>query len=183
MIRYVEGTVDLAVWAPPQRLRLSSDGEQVVEKLPTLANMKMLGPSGHVVFVALANGMGRPIPNDPYRNLKLAEKRGLGFLPYGKCPKADGSNDYVADKHKDSAPCKLGADGHALGIDHPCKCIVEIQRLRREKNGKKMDEIEARHLSAEDRAQGQRERQIEVQARASEKMVEIIEKLSAKDKK
>lgn len=179
MIRHLQdGAIDLAVWEPPQRIRVAPDGEQIIEKIPSMPSVKMINPKGHIVFVAVANGMAKQARNDPYRLYKMEEKTQMGFVPYGKCPKAEGLHDFVPDNLKASPPCKVAADGHMVGNEHPCACVVEILKLRRAKNDKAMEELEERHRSRQMRETDQRERQIDAQSHATEKLTELIEKLA-----
>jgi hypothetical protein len=121
--------------------------------------------------------MARQAKNDPYRLYKVEEKSRLGFVPYGKCPKAAGLSEWVPEKLRDSGPCKLAADGHPIGNEHACRCVVEIIKLRNGSNAVQMKELEDRHRSKEMRETDQRERQISAQSSATEKLTELVDKL------
>jgi hypothetical protein len=98
------------------------DGTVRIEKLPPIdCNMKMVDPNGHVVRVVLANGqqIKKLGPNNPYGQLKLKEKLGKGFLPYKKCPYAQGGQ--LAGTEHEEKPCK--------GTFTEEKCCPHISRI------------------------------------------------------
>jgi len=112
---------------PPERTIKMPDGSVRTEKLPPIScNMKMVDPNGHVVRVVLANGdtIKKLGPNNPYGQLKLKEKLGKGFLPYKKCPYAQGGQ--LAGTEHDEKPCK-----DTFTEEKCCHHIAEIIKLRR----------------------------------------------------
>jgi len=135
MPRYVGDAVDISNWVAPTRTRTLPDGEVVIEKLPPSQSMLMIDRAGHVRYIPMHNGSGRPLANDPYWNKKYPEKLDAGMLPYGKCPKAIGLHEKLpASLQTDGTPCRIAADGSPISNMHPCKCIVEIEAIRKRLN-------------------------------------------------
>lgn len=159
--RYVGNAVDLANWAPPRIQRTSDDGEMIFEHPPTVASCKMVNPAGFVVYVPLQNGMGRPSPNDPYRLQIGAEKLEKGFLPYGDCPIGLGLSGNLPAKFRDRPPCRMAADGHPIGDEHPCECVVAAIEARSNKQTERMAEDEIRRKPKDARELDQRDKAIE----------------------
>jgi hypothetical protein len=157
MPTYVGDAIDLSNWAPPQRKLTRPDGEIVLEKLPQLANVLVLDDRGNSRRLPRANGMGKPIANDPYWNQKKPEKEAAGMIPYGACPKRLGLHDQLPENMRDGAPCKLGADGSPIGNDHPCTCILKLQEVRRKFAEKQNLENEQRLKSRDTRDSEQRD--------------------------
>jgi hypothetical protein len=159
-IRVQNGAIDLTGWSPPQRNRIDRHGEPAIEKLPTQRSIKMLHPSGHVVYVALHNGSGSRSPNDPTALRIENEKRGKGFLPYGTCPQTLGLPEHLPETLRGKTPCTRSADDEKIGSEHPCKCIVETEKFRTALHNKKMFELDKRYMSKNERDQRQRDEQI-----------------------
>jgi hypothetical protein len=150
--RYAGDAVDLGTWQPPTRRRLAADGEILIEKLPSAAHLLMLKPSGGAHNIQLANGMGRPRANDPYKVQMLAEKMEKGFLPYGSCPKYNGQHRFLPKDIQATAPCERDATGkHPVNDEHPCNCIVETRKVRLGIARKVNDEQERRQQSKDQR--------------------------------
>jgi hypothetical protein len=143
----------------------------------------MLSPAGSVVRVSLANGMGPQSVSDPYKSRVLTVKQTAGFLPYARCPKAAGLGHLIPRALQDTPPCKLAEDGHAIGPEHACKCIVETQKARLAKHNKTMVEVEERHLRQETRETRQREALIDKQSQVFEKLTEVVEAMNKKKDK
>ena len=149
--RYAGDAVDLGTWQPPTRRRVR-DGEILIEKLPSAAHLLMLKPSGGAHNIQLANGMGRPRANDPYKVQMLSEKMEKGFLPYGSCPKYHGQHRFLPKDIPGAAPCERDATGtHPVSDEHPCNCIVETRKVRLGIARKVNDEQERRQQSKDQR--------------------------------
>jgi hypothetical protein len=159
-IRVQGGAIDLSVWSPPQRNRTDRHGEPAIEKLPTQRSVRMLHPSGHSVYVALHCGSGSRAPNDPTALRIQEEKKRKGFLPYGVCPQTLGVPEHLPENLRSKTPCTRSADGQAIDAEHPCKCIVEVEKFRTAINDKKMGEHDKRWMPRAEREQRQRDEQI-----------------------
>jgi hypothetical protein len=138
-------TRDCGTWKPPTKTHLI-DGRKVVERLPGVPSLKAVDTAGNVVRIPLHNGGSNSAPMDPFR--LVTERWALqdGAIPFGSCP-ADlpaSARAHLPDKLKSRPTCRVAADGHPIGVDHPCQCIVELIEHRRQVHAEKEADSAAR---------------------------------------
>lgn len=180
-VRLVGGAIDLTGWKPPTRNRIDRHGDPATEKLPTQRSVYMLNPAGHGVWVALHCGSGNRSANDATSARIMAEKMSKGFLPFGRCPQTLDADvqRHLPQNLRGKEACRAGADGQPIGMDHPCKCIVETERIRTIAHNKKMAEGEARFRDPATRERIEREALVQ----ATLEQNRLLAEQKAKDKK
>lgn len=139
-VTYANKAIDLGRFAPggARRAIVRKDGRPGVDRLPAVPSVKMLHPQGHIVWVPVDNGMGRPDPEGIYGIKALQAKKNAGFLPFAVCPKRLGLHRHLAEHlAADTAPCKGESE------ETPCRCITEMQAIRKVENERKMRDLES----------------------------------------
>lgn len=162
IVHLKDGSLDCGASSiPRRRMIVNDDGDTVYERLPTMEFWRALDPQGNVKNLGLHPGSGKPGtsggPNLDYKRRLLEVKKRAGWVDYHRCPKADGSQQYLPKDMRGGHPCTQADDGQAIGMDrsgesHPCPCVVAIEKARKAKNAKENTRYERRYSSDRERA-------------------------------
>ena len=170
-VKYANRAIDLGAFRQggARRRVVNDDGTASVERLPALASIKMLSPQGHIVWVPVANGLGKPDAEGVYGVKIVQQKKDAGFLPFAVCPKRLGLHAHLAAHlAANTTPCSDASE------DNPCECIREMERIRRADNAEKMEKLESARKSQLEREIASRDAHTEQLERAVMKIADAV---------
>ena len=130
---------------PPEREVTMPDGRVRTEKLnPMRCKAKMVDRDGNVVWVSLATGWSieKIGPANPYGMVMWQDKLKAGWIPYNKCPVAEG---YIKGEKGDK-PCE-----DKFSNDQCCPHVEAIIKARREDHRRKADRFNRKSETQMDR--------------------------------
>jgi len=170
-VKYANKAIDLGSFRQggARRNVVNADGTRSVERLPALASIKMLSPQGNVVWVPIANGLGKPDAEGVYGIKTVQLKKDAGFLPFAICPKRLGLHAHLAAHlAANTTPCSDASE------DTPCECIREMERIRRADNVEKMEKLESARKSQIEREIASRDAHTDQLERAVMKIADAV---------
>jgi hypothetical protein len=114
-----------------------ANGAVVAQRIMRGAHVVGLDKHGNVSPIKTHNAISNRAKHDPYAMTVLAAKWDSGWMPYLECPQGTQHTRWMPSHLQGKAKCTIAADGHAVGLGrnydfHPCKCMVEVERVRKE---------------------------------------------------
>lgn len=148
------------------RTRVTSDGDGGVktERISLVPSLTMVDLAGNICQVSMTNGIWNRATDDPYGQRIRQIKESKGMVAYGACPQFSGTaREWLPQVLQGRPPCHQSADGYPISAKHPCKCVLELIEIRRERHAVKMAKVNAREVTPE-----------MIQAKASAKALETL---------